>query len=79
MENMAFLLWDLSFFFGGKLCKQTAFRTRLQQQSREQRTQSLMYLRQAAESRRMNSTSSSLSVYHGPPVSSIDGSRCASM
>lgn len=35
--------------------------------------------RHALQSSLMNSVSSSLSVYHGPPVISTEGSRCASM
>lgn len=42
-------------------------------------TRSRMNLRHAAVSSLMNSVSSSLSVYHGPPVISVEGSRWKSM
>lgn len=45
----------------------------------DRRTLSVMNFRHALINSLMNSVSSSLSVYHGPPVIAEEGSRCASM
>ena len=44
-----------------------------------QRTRSVINLKQVVSSALMNTVSNSWSVYHGPPVTSTDGSRCESM